>query len=202
MHVTKPGSLSNLSLVVVTRDEEDNIVRCLDSAAGAGEIVVVDSYSVDRTVDLARERGARVFQRPFMSAADQKNWAIGKAEKEWILLLDADEACSPELAAEMARELERPRADGYLLRRRSEFFGRRIRFCGWGDERVLRLFKRGAGRYPERAVHEKLSFDGPVARLSGTIEHRPYRDLADYLERMESYSRRGAFELRAKGTGW
>jgi len=197
-----PGALSNLSLVIITLDEEDNIARCIDSVPGAGEVVVVDSFSVDRTVALAVERGARIFQRPFAAAADQKNWAMEKAEKEWILILDADEACTPELVREIEDEMRRPRADGYLIRRRSEFMGRRINFCGWHDERLLRLFKRGRGRYPEREVHEKLLLEGSAAKLMGAIEHRPYRDLPDYIDRMKSYSCRGAVELRKKGRHW
>ncbi|HVO77185.1 MAG TPA: glycosyltransferase family 2 protein [Candidatus Bathyarchaeia archaeon] len=195
-------ALSNCSLVVITLNEEDRIARCLESVPGAGEIVVVDSFSADRTVEIARAHGARVFQRKFTSAADQKNWAIGKAEKDWILLLDADEALSPELLGEIAGSLAAPHADGYWLRRRSEFLGRSIRFCGWHDDRVLRLFRRGTGVYPEREVHEKLSFAGASATLRGSIDHRPYRDLADYVERMKSYSGRGALELRRRGARW
>lgn len=200
--MTSHGPLSNVSLVVVTLDEEDTIARCIESVPGAGETIVVDSFSHDRTVALARELGARVYQRPFASAADQKNWAIGKAEKDWILLLDADEAVSPELLGEIERAVRDPRADGYWLRRRSEFFGKRIRFCGWGNERVVRLFRRGAARYPERQVHEKLSLNGRVGHLKGFIEHRPYRDLADYFDRMKSYSHRGALELHKSGRPW
>jgi glycosyltransferase involved in cell wall biosynthesis len=200
--VTNLESLFDLSLVVVTLDEEDRLVRCIESVSGAGEIVVVDSFSHDGTAAVALEHGARLFQRPFTSAADQKNWAIGRATKEWVLVLDADEALSPGLLAEIAAELRVPRADGYWLRRRSEFFGKTIRFCGWGDERVLRLFRRTAGRYEDREVHERLFLSGRARRLAGFIEHRPYRDLSDYIDRMKSYSRRGALELRKKGTRW
>jgi glycosyltransferase involved in cell wall biosynthesis len=200
--VTSHGPLSSVSLVVVTLDEEVTIARCIGSVPGAGETIVVDSFSRDSTVAVALEHGARVFLRPFASAADQKNWAIGKAEKEWILLLDADESVSPELLVEIASAVRSPRADGYWLRRRSEFFGKTIRFCGWGDERVLRLFRRGAGRYAEREVHERLSLDGSVSSLAGFIEHRPYRDISDYIDRMKSYSRRGAIELHKNGTRW
>jgi glycosyltransferase involved in cell wall biosynthesis len=202
MRVTPMSALSNCSLVVITLNEEDRIARCLKSIAGAGEIVVVDSFSGDRTVEIARAHGARVYQREFTTAADQKNWAIGKAEKDWILLLDADEALSPELLREMEKAIAGPRADGYRLRRRSEFFGRTIRHCGWGDEWILRLFRRGKGHYPEREVHERLVLDGHASRLEGCIEHRPYRDVADYIDRMKSYSIRGAVELHKKGKPW
>ena len=200
--MTNVDPLSKVSLVVVTLDEEDTIARCIGSVPGAGEIIVVDSFSRDCTVAVALEHGARVYQRPFASAAEQKNWAMGKAEKEWILLLDADESLSSELLVEVTAAVQSPRADGYWLRRRSEFFGKTIRFCGWGNERVLRLFRRGAGRYPEREVHERLALNGSVSSLTGCIEHQPYRDLSDYADRMKSYSRRGAIELHKRGTRW
>lgn len=196
------GALSNCTLVVVTLNEEDRLSRCLESVAGAGEIVVVDSFSGDRTAEIARAHGAQVYQREFTTAADQKNWAIEKASKDWILLLDADEALSSELLREVEKALERPRVEGYLLLRRSEFLGETIGHCGWGDERIVRLFRRGRGHYPEREVHERLVLDGRAAPLAGSIEHRPYRDLADYMERMKNYSLRGAVELHKKGRSW
>jgi glycosyltransferase involved in cell wall biosynthesis len=196
------GALSSCTLVVVTLNEEDRISRCLESAAGVGEIVVVDSFSGDRTVDIARAHGAQVYQRKFTTAADQKNWAIAKASKDWILLLDADEALSTELAHEMEKAIDGPLVDGYRLRRRSEFLGRTIGHCGWGDEWIVRLFRRGRGHYPEREVHESLLLEGRAAKLAGCIEHRPYRGIADYIDRMKSYSLRGATELHGKGASW
>lgn len=196
--------LEKLSLVVVTLDEEDHIERCLGSVPGAGEKIVVDSFSRDRTVELATRSGARVLQRPFVSAADQKGWAIARATGEWILVLDADETATPRLVEGIAAAIRDGGADGYWIRRRSEFLGKRIRFCGWGNERILRLFRRGRGTYPERAVHERLVLDGRAAPIpgGGTIEHRPYRDMADYLDRMRSYSDRGALELEKRGARW
>jgi glycosyltransferase involved in cell wall biosynthesis len=197
------GVLEKLSLVIVARDEEDTVARCIASVPGAGEVVVVvDPRSTDRTAETARGLGAHVHERPFVSAADQKNWAMERASGEWILVLDADEAASPALARAIAEAIADPRADGYWILRRSEFLGSRIRFCGWHDDRILRLFRRGAGRYPERAVHERLALTGAAASLAGVIEHRPYRDLDDYVARMKSYSRRGAEELRKRGARW
>ena len=196
------SALSNCSLVVVTLNEEDRISRCLESAAGIGEIVVVDSFSADRTVEIARAHGARAYQREFITAADQKNWAIGMATRDWILLLDADEALSPGLVSEIEKALAEPLAEGYRLRRRSEFLGREIRHCGWGNEWIIRLFKRGKAHYPEREVHEAIVLEGRAEKLGGCIEHRPYRDIADYIDRMKSYSLRGAVELHKRGTPW
>lgn len=198
----RPGSLSRVSLIVITYNEEDNIERCLASTGDVGEMIVVDSFSDDATVEKARRLGARIYQRAFVSAADQKNWAIDQAQQDWILILDADEALSPELKEEIANAIEDTATDGFWLRRRNEFFGQRIRFCGWRNDHVLRLFRRGKGHYPERAVHERLSLDGYARRLSGFLEHRPYRNMADYVDRMKSYSRRGAEELLRENKKW
>lgn len=196
------GSLARVSLVVITLDEEDNIERCISSAGGVGEIVVVDSFSGDRTAEIARALGAVVYEREFTTHADQKNWAMGKATGEWILILDADEALTPPLRSEIAAELVCPSAEGYRLRRRNEFLGRRIRFCGWGGDRVLRLFRRGSGSYAERAVHETLRLEGREADLKAPLDHRPYRDINDHIDRMRRYSRAGALELMKEGRGW
>ena len=194
--------LSNVSLVVITFNEEPNIEKCLGSAEGVGEIVVVDSFSTDDTPELARRAGATVYQRPFLSAADQKNWAIGKASKEWVLVLDADESLSGELRREIGKAVARNDRDGYWLKRRNIFLGKRVRYCGWQRDRVLRLFRRERGHYPPRTVHEKLRLDGKAGRLRAPLFHVPYRDIDDYIDRMKSYSGLGAEELFARGKGW
>ncbi len=195
-------ALSRVSLVVITLDEETNIERCLVSAGGVGEIIVVDSFSSDDTPNIARRAGATVFQRPFISAADQKNWAIRHATKEWVLVLDADEWLSEELKREIGAAVERDEMDGYWLKRSNMFLGKRVRFCGWQRDRVLRLFRRAKGHYPPRAVHERLLLDGKSGRLEGPLFHVPYSDLDDYLDRMKSYSSRGAEDLFGSGAGW
>lgn len=200
--MTGLDSFSKISLIVITLNEEDNLERCLESASGAGEIIVVDSFSTDRTVECAERMGARVCQRPYISAANQKNWAIDQATLDWILILDADEYLSPELREEIESVVADASADGYWLKRRNRFFGRTIRYCGWQNDRVLRFFRRGCGRYPERAVHEKLELSGRAAHFKGYLDHTPYRDFDDYIERMKSYSRRGAEDLLESGGKW
>ena len=195
--------LERISLVVITLDEEENIARCIESASGVGETIVVDSRSADRTVEIAESLGATVFEREFTSNADQKNWAMQRASGEWILILDADEWLTPALRREIARVVDQPTgAAGFFIRRRNRFLGRWIRHCGWQRDRVLRLFRRKAGRYPERAVHEKLDLDGEARTLAEPMLHAPYRDTSDYMERMRQYSLRGAAELDRRGARW
>ncbi|MBN1165267.1 MAG: glycosyltransferase family 2 protein [Candidatus Krumholzibacteriota bacterium] len=200
--VNGSDGLSRLSLIVITLNEEDHIGKCLDSVRGAGEVIVVDSFSDDRTVEIARDRGARVYQREFISNADQKNWAIDKAAKDWLLILDADESLSLGLLAEIRSVLDNPGAEGYWLRRRSRFLGRQIKHCGWDRDYVLRLFRKGAGLYISRAVHEKLVLQGNARYLREPLDHCPYRDIEDYIDRMKSYSLRGAQELHKKRKRW
>jgi glycosyltransferase involved in cell wall biosynthesis len=195
-------ALAEISLVVITLDEEENIAACIESVRGAGEVIVVDSFSTDATVEKARALGAIVHQREFVSNADQKNWAMQRATRPWVLILDADERLTPELREEIAERIGRPDADGYWIRRRTDFLGVPIRHCGWQRDRVLRLLRRGSGRYPERAVHERLELEGKAGTLKGRIEHHPYRDLDDYIERMGRYSLRGAVELHRRGVRW
>jgi glycosyltransferase involved in cell wall biosynthesis len=194
--------LARISLIVTTLNEEDNLGRCLESARGVGEIIVVDSMSTDGTLRIAGEFGARVFTREFVSNADQKNWAMRQAKLEWILILDADEFLSGELREEIAEAIVSARENGFWIYRRNDFFGTPVRHCGWDRDRVLRLFRRGRGRYPERSVHERLELDGESGRLRERLDHVPYRDLDDYIDRMKRYSRRGALELHRKGRGW
>jgi glycosyltransferase involved in cell wall biosynthesis len=194
--------LARISLIVTTLNEEENLGRCLDSALGVGEVIVVDSMSTDTTLRIAGEYGARVFTREFVSNADQKNWAMEKATLEWILILDADEFLSARLRDEIAEVIVSARENGFWLYRRNSFFGTTVRHCGWDRDKVLRLFRRGRGRYPERAVHESLELEGEAGRLYEKLDHIPYRDLDDYMDRLKNYSRKGALELRRKGRPW
>ena len=196
------AALNKVSLVVTTFNEEASIEKCLSSAEGVGEIVLVDSFSTDKTVEIAERLGARIFQREYRSAADQKNWAIDRANGEWILILDGDEALSPELKREITDVLREPKVDGYWLKRRSEFLGKKIKHCGWGNDKVLRLFKKGSGRYRAREIHEKLGLNGKAMILEGYIYHRPYKDLGSYMEKLRSYSYRGAKQRLKEGKGW
>ena len=189
-----------LSVLVITRDEAQNIQECLASVAFADEILVVDSGSTDRTRELARAAGARVEEHPFESAGRQRNWALPLLEHSWCLVLDADERVTPELAREIERTVaaDGP-ADGYTMPRRSFFLGTPIRHAGWGRDRVLRLFRRERGRYDDALVHESLELQGRRAELEGALLHYTYRTLDDYLAKLASYTARGAADLQRQG---
>jgi glycosyltransferase involved in cell wall biosynthesis len=189
-----------LSVVIVTLDEEERIRACLESAAWADELIVVDAESRDKTAAIARELTDHVFVRPWPGFAAQKNFGLEQARGDWILSLDADEVVSPALREEITAIVERGGAHaGYAVPRRNVFWGRWIRHGGLYPDWQVRLFARGRGRFAERSVHESVTIEGSVGRLTGHLEHRSYRDVADFLARADRYSTLAAEEWVAAG---
>jgi glycosyltransferase involved in cell wall biosynthesis len=192
--------MPRLSVVIVTLNEEERIRACLDSVAWADEIVVVDSESQDKTVQMAREVTDHVLVRPWPGYAAQKSFAVAQARGEWILSLDADETVSPALRADIERVLrDDGPAAGYSVPRRNIFWGAWVRHGGLYPDWQLRLFRRGHGTFGPRAVHESVEVDGPVERLAGHLEHRSYRDVEDFVTRANRYSSLAAEEWIASG---
>ncbi len=190
--------LRNISVIVTARDEAANIGRCLASVPGFGEIIVVDSFSGDETVEIARRARATVFQRAYTSPPDQKNWAVARARHDWVLVLDADEWLDLALVREI-ESLETGEHAGFWIYRRSEYLGRTIRGCGWQRDRVLRLYDRRQGSYPPAMVHEEVVLDGSAGRLSSRLNHRPYRDVAHHIQKIDGYTAKGARQALDRG---
>lgn len=188
-----------LSVVVVTKDEEQRLRRCLESVAWADELVVVDAESCDKTLEIAREFTDRVWSRPWPGFAAQKNFALAQATGDWILSLDADEEVSAELREEIPRILVGGDRTGYRVSRRNVVWGRWIRHGGLYPDWQLRLFRRGRGRFVERAVHESIVVDGDVGRLRGPLVHRSYEDVSDFVIRADRYSTLAAEEWSQSG---
>jgi glycosyltransferase involved in cell wall biosynthesis len=194
--VTSP----RLSVVVITRNEEDRIRACLESVAWADELIVVDAESEDKTATIARELTDHVVVRPWPGYAAQKNFGLDLARGAWVLSLDADENVSAALRADIERVLAADGPlDGYQVPRRNVFWGRWMRHGGLYPDWQLRLFRRGRGRFGARAVHESVGVDGAVGRLAGHLEHRSYRDVADFLARAERYATLAAEDWVARG---
>jgi len=187
-----------VSVLVPTLDEELNLPDCLRSVSGwADEVFVVDSFSHDRTVPIAREFGAEVVQHVFESYSRQKNWALDTLpfRNEWVLILDADERLTPELRCEMARAIGSDAFDGYYLNRRVIFLGSWIRHAGWYPSWNLRLFRQRLGRYDDREVHEHLVLDGRVGYLTADLLHADQRGFEAFIARHNRYS---SLEARAR----
>lgn len=187
-----------ISVIITTRNEAANLPRCLESVRGFTEIIVVDSFSGDETVEIARRAHATVFQRPYHSPPDQKNWAVARAHHNWVLVLDADEWLDDALRAEIDALSPGDRV-GFWIFRRSEYLGRPIRGCGWQRDKVLRLYDRRHGHYREARVHEEVEVDGPVGRLRARLGHRPYRDVSHHIEKIDDYTARGARQAVERG---
>ncbi|SNS91267.1 Glycosyltransferase involved in cell wall bisynthesis [Granulicella rosea] len=195
-----------LSVAIITLNEEENLGRTLASVSFADEIIVIDSNSTDRTVEIAESFGAKVFQEPWQGFAAQKNSAIAKCSGVWVLSLDADEELSPELRTQIRTLLpSNPPADAYFLKRRNLFLGRWIKHGGYYPDPKLRLFRRAAAnftsspKFQDRPVHETISFDGSSATLDYDLIHHAYPTLENYLEHMDRYSTLGAKLLIANG---
>ena len=185
-----------LSVAVITKNEATNIEYCLRSVAWAQEIVVVDEFSSDGTADMAKSFGAKVYQESWKGFSGQKNSAVEKTAGDWVLSLDADERITYPLRQEIEETIERKDAfHGYFIARKNFFSGQWIRHGGWYPDYCLRLFKKGFGRFEERAVHERVVVKGATGYLRNPLEHYTYRSVADYLIRMERYSRLAALEI-------
>ncbi len=185
----------NLSAVIITKNEARNIARCLESLKIVDEIIVIDSQSTDRTVEIAENIGAKVYTLQWKGFGAAKQEGVNRASGKWILSLDADEALTPELAEEI-RDIIGKDNDyaGYHLKRRTMFLGRWIYHCGWYPDYVLRLFQKAKGNFNNAIVHEKVNLNGRVGYLNGELLHYSYVSLEQYLEKSNRYTTLGAQE--------
>ena len=180
---------ANISAVVLARDEEVDLPGCLESLGWADELmVVVSEESVDASAEVARRYTERVVVRPWEGFARTRNWAIEQVAGPWVLMVDADERVTPELAEEIREAVGRPGAGAYEIPRAFFFCGHRLRHGGCWPDAVLRLFRREAGRYGERQVHERFEARGPVGRLKQPLLHYGYRDMDEYFEKFSRYA--------------
>jgi glycosyltransferase involved in cell wall biosynthesis len=191
-----------ISVVIITYNEEDRLPDALASLEGmADEVVVIDSYSTDRTTEIARAAGATVWQNRFEDYGRQKNFAMAQASHDWVLNLDADERISPELKRAIIQLKEQGDPGGraaFAVKRRTFYLGRWIRHSGWYPDRKIRLFRKDAASWQGR-IHERLEVAGEVASLPGDILHFTYRDIGDHVRRLDRYSVFQAEEIAKKG---
>lgn len=191
-----------LSVVIITLNEEKNLERCLRSVKYiADEIVVLDSFSTDRTREIAESYGARFIQEKFRGYGGQKNYATELASHDWVLSLDADEALSPELESGIKTVLRNPEFDAYSLPRLTNYCGHWIRHCGWYPDRKIRLYNRTKGAWRSETIHEFWAshMPSPVGMLKGDLWHYSYYTLSDHLMQIEKFTEIMAREAVAKG---
>jgi glycosyltransferase involved in cell wall biosynthesis len=189
-----------LSVTIITLNEEKNLRACLESVAFADEIIVVDSGSMDSTLEIAREFTNKVFQEPWKGYAGQKNSAQDKAQGAWIFSVDADERVTPELQKEILSVLQKESTCvGFKIPRKNFFCGQWIRHGGWYPDYLLRLYRKDAGAFAEREVHEQVVVKGKVERLKAPLEHFTYDSFSDYFKRMDRYSELSAQQYLKEG---
>ncbi len=190
----------SLSVIVITGNEETSIGECLASVAGwTDEIIVVDSESTDRTVEIARTYTGNIFIRKWTGFADQKQFALDQARSDWVLSIDADERVSPALRDVVISTLSATSAAaGYRIPRRSYFLGKWIRSCFWYPDYQLRLFRRSAAHVTPVKVHEGFHVDGETGVLEGDIIHYSYRSLHDAVRKVDRYTTLAAEERLAR----
>ncbi|HUI31823.1 MAG TPA: glycosyltransferase family 2 protein [Candidatus Acidoferrales bacterium] len=179
--------MQKVSAIVIAGREEKNIADCLESLRWADEIVVVNSESNDRTVEIARQFTDKIFIRKWEGYASQKRFSLQQATNEWVLSIDADERVSPELCSEIL-SLDFSKADGFYIPRRNYFLGRVIRSCGWSPDYQLRLFKKSKTSVTDRHVHEGFAVDGKKDYLKSELIHYTHSTISGTLDKINEYS--------------
>jgi glycosyltransferase involved in cell wall biosynthesis len=188
-----------ITATIITQDEERNIARAIESLRCCDEILVVDSGSLDRTVELANNLGARVIESPWRGYSAQKNWASEQAQHDWILSLDADEALSEALEGEIWRVKKNgPRFDAYTMPRLAQYLGRWILHSGWYPDRKIRLYNRHKAKWVGEFVHETVEVNGRIGHLESNLLHFTCDSLSGHLKSMDRYTTLAAEELVAR----
>jgi glycosyltransferase involved in cell wall biosynthesis len=192
---------NRISVLIHTLNEADQIVECLESVSWADEIYLLDSFSTDGTLEIVRSRfpAVRLEQRTSLGSAAQKNYGMDRTAHDWILVVDADERVTPELADEIRRTLDRPDAHAYSIGRRNIVLGRELRFSGLQHDRVTRLFHRRHARYPNRRVHADLVTEHPAGSLENPFIHHYIRSFDHAANKMTRYGDWAAAQLFLDG---
>ena len=192
--------MKKISACIITYNEEKNILDCLKSVEWADEIIIVDSFSTDKTLEICRKFTDRIFQRRWAGYIDQKNFALGQSRCQWVLFLDADERLSPMLTEEIQKELSSgpEKWDGFSFPRHVYYLGRWINHGGWYPDRSLRLFKKDKGRWAGIDPHDKVAVTGKVKKLKNDLWHFNYRNFSDQIKTTDSFSSIAAEQMKAK----
>lgn len=194
----------SVSAIIVCYNEEENIGRCLKSLQWCDEIVVIDSFSTDGTVEICRQFTDIVIQRKWAGYRDQKAFAHSRATKDWVLMIDSDEEVTPELQNEIREQLAGTGAhySGFLLPRLVFYLNRWWRRGGWYPDYDVRLFRRDRATWGGTDPHEKIIVDGAVRRLRNPLHHFSYRNIDDHIQRINRFTSISSKELRKQGQRW
>lgn len=191
-----------LSTIIITKNEEENIKRCLESIKDiSDEIIVVDSGSTDNTLKIAKKYNAKIYKRKFDTFDKQKNFASSKAKGDWIFSLDADEEASKNLQMEIISRIKDTKYDGFLIPRRNIILGKEIRHTRWSPDIHIWLWRRGKGKWT-KGVHSEVKVDTVVGRFEHAKIHYQYETVTEFLDMVNSYTRQEAEERKEKGVSF
>lgn len=190
--------MNSLSVAIITKNEEKNISRCLNSVTWVDEIVVVDSGSQDRTKDICLEFNCKFYERDWQGYGETKQIAVDLCTNGWVLVLDADEVVTEELQRSIKNILQDPQFLGYKIKRNSFYLGQRIEHCGWGKDYPLRLFKKDQGGFNDKIVHESIEIEGPIGKIEQPMQHFTYPTIEEHINKMTKYAKLGASQSDKK----
>jgi glycosyltransferase involved in cell wall biosynthesis len=194
--------MEKLSVIIITKNEENNIERCLQSVSWADEIVVLDSHSTDRTLEICRKYNCRTVQTEWLGFGQTKQKAVDMASNSWIFSIDADEEAGDGLKKYLQQILTNDainRFDGYRIKRQSWYLTGWIKYSGWNKDYPLRLFNKQRGVFNSNLVHESVMVKGKVTKIEEILYHYAYPDLQTYLRKMHQYGFLGADQKHAWG---
>ena len=190
--------MKKLTIIIPTLNEESNIQRALNSAFFADEIIVIDSFSSDKTVEIVKNTNAKLIQRKFDDFSSQKNYAIQKASNDWIFILDADEEITAQLRESIIFNLEHScNYSGFLIKRATFMMEQKLNFGGF-NTKIVRLFKKKDSFY-KGIVHEQIQVAGIIGKLNGSLNHYTYTSFNQFKKKIEYYAKLRALELYSKG---
>lgn len=191
--------MHKLSVTIITKNEEKNIARCLNSVAWTDEIIVVDTGSTDRTIEICKNYNCQIFKTDWKGFGPAKKLAVYYATYDWILSIDADEEVTEALKIQIQHILQNPQYNGYKIKRAAFYLGKLIRHCGWNRDYPLRLFNRNFGNFNENIVHESVKIEGPIGKIEQSFLHDTYPTIQLHIAKMNDYAALGARQLFDKG---
>lgn len=189
--------ISDITALILTYNEEDNIEGCLESIKWVDEIIIVDSYSSDTTLEKAKKYTNKIFKREFDDFANQRNFGLDKISTEWVMSIDADERVSKKLKNEILTKISSNRNEAYKIPRKNYFLGKWIKYCGWYPDYCLRLYK-NKFKYSGK-VHESINLNGKIKNLKNPLIHYTYKNLSHYVKKINHYTRLAADEMYKSG---
>lgn len=189
-----------ITAIIPTYNEEKHVAQAIESVSFADEILVIDSFSEDKTIEIAKTFDITFLQRKFDDFSSQKNFAIAKAKHQWIFILDADERVTPELRKEILSVLKsKTKKDAYWIFRTYHFMGKKIKYSGWQTDKVIRLFNRDQCKYDGKLVHEEIETSSEIGFLKSKLEHYSYSGFDHYISKLNQYAWFQAKALHKKG---